>query len=168
MMGVLRLASVLTPCSFVHRSCLPFALQDYAAKHVSRCRELGDDQFAVLAGATVDAVLGERALEDSAAASSGSLEKTSEAEAGIALLVTEAAKGGISGEDLEVRTRGAAGSPLRMLLGHSGFTTWSSANPLHLLFLTSCVRFPSTHTRASLTVTRRALFSSSPTFPLPP
>jgi hypothetical protein len=53
----------------------------------------------MLAGATLEAVLGGSALEDSSAAGIGGWE----AEAGIALLVVEAAKGGLSGEDLEVR-----------------------------------------------------------------
>ena len=79
--------------------CAP--TQDAAAKHISRCKDLNDEQFRVLAGATVEAVLGLRALEESPAAAS--VGETREAEAGIALLVVEAAKGGISGEDLEVR-----------------------------------------------------------------
>lgn len=75
-------------------------LQDLAAKHLRCCKQLSDDQFAVLAGAVLEAVVGVRALEHSAAATIGS----KESEAGIALLLVEAAKGGISGEDLEVRT----------------------------------------------------------------
>mmetsp|Transcript_21647 Transcript_21647/g.35060 ORF Transcript_21647/g.35060 Transcript_21647/m.35060 type:complete len:199 (-) Transcript_21647:683-1279(-) len=72
-------------------------LGDRAAEHISRCKEVRDDEFAMLAGATLEAVLGGSALEDSSAAGIGGWE----AEAGIALLVVEAAKGGLSGEDLE-------------------------------------------------------------------
>ena len=72
-------------------------LGDQAAKHISKCKLLSDGDFAVLARCTVEALLGVRPMEESAAASVGN----NEAEAGIAILVLEAAKGGIEAEDLE-------------------------------------------------------------------
>ena len=74
-------------------------LGDLAAKHIATCKQLSDEQFGILSEAVLEAVVGIRALEQSAAAGIGSRES----EAGIALLLVEAAKGGISGGDLEVR-----------------------------------------------------------------
>ena len=117
-------------------------LGELAAKHIATCKQLSDEQFGILSEAVLEAVVGIRALEQSTAAGIGS---SSESEAGIALLLVEAAKGGISGGDLEVRkpdSREAPSAP--RLTSHVHLTSLSRMYIIvkHLLIALVIPTFP--------------------------